>query len=219
MRWRSRLGSPWWSDRRAAGLELGEALAERGYGPTYVVLGLPRGGVVVAAEVAKVLGARLDALVVRKAGVPWHPELALGAAGAGGVRVLNSGVAERAGLDQDACEEALARAAAEVERREAALRPGRGSPVRPGDEVLVVDDGLATGATARAALRVARVAGADRVVLAVPVAPAGTSHSFRGEADDVVVLAEPSRFGAVGVFYGDFDQVQDDEVVRLLAGE
>lgn len=219
VRLRTRLGSPWWSDRRAAGRDLGEALAERGYGSDCVVLGLPRGGVVVAAEVAEALGARLDALVVRKAGVPWHPELALGAAGAGGVRVLNSGVAERAGLDQAACDRALDRAAAEVERREAALRPGRGSPVRPGDEAVVVDDGLATGATARAALRVARAAGAGRVVLAVPVAPAGTSQAFRGEADDVVVLAEPHRFGSVGVFYGDFDQVEDAEVVRLLAGE
>ncbi|HSK25710.1 MAG TPA: phosphoribosyltransferase family protein [Jiangellales bacterium] len=209
---------PWWPDRRAAGRELGEALAERGYGPECTVLGLPRGGVVVAAEVARVLGAPLDALVVRKAGVPWQPELALGAAGAGGVRVLNVTVAERAGLGRAQCEAALDRAAAEAARREAVLRPGRPQPVQEGSEVLLVDDGLATGATARAALRVARHAGAARVVLAVPVAPAGTSETFRDEADDVVVLAEPHGFGSVGAFYGNFDQVEDAEVVRLLSG-
>ncbi|MFF3325966.1 phosphoribosyltransferase family protein [Streptomyces sp. NPDC002889] len=182
-----------------------------------VVLGLPRGGVPVAARVARALGAPLDVIVVRKLGVPVHPELGFGAIGEGGVRILNDGVVRmaRLGRAQQASVEEAERSV--LERR---LRQYRGHRERvpvEGRTVVVVDDGVATGSTAAAACRVARAQGAARVVLAVPLAPAETLAWLRQEADEVVCLSCPDDFGAVGRWYQDFSQTSDEEVGALLA--
>lgn len=182
-----------------------------------VVLGLPRGGVPVAFEVAQALDAPLDVAVVRKLGVPWHPELAMGAVGEGGVLVRNEGVLRRAAVPEAQFQQVVERERAEVVRRAERWRgEGQRQPVE-GRTALVVDDGLATGATARAACRVVRAAGAVRVVLAVPVAPAEAVATLREEAHEVVALEAPTRFSAVGEWYRDFSATPDAEVTRLLA--
>lgn len=203
------------ADRAEAGRALGQRLAGR-LGDDVVVLGLPRGGVVVAAEVARALGAPLDVIVVRKLGVPWQPELAMGALGEDGVRVLDPEVSAQVPQAQIAAVERAERAelAARVER----FRGGRPMVVLRGRTALIVDDGIATGSTARAACRVARGHGAARVVLAVPVAPPGIEHEFAAVADDVIALVTPARFAAVGQCYVDFRQTTDTEVMRLLQG-
>lgn len=181
-----------------------------------VVLGLPRGGVPVAAEVARALGAPLDVLVVRKLGVPDQPELAMGAVGEDGVRVVDHGIMAAAGVDE-------ARLAA-VERRERAvvveradrLRRGRAAVELRGRLALIVDDGIATGSTARAACEIARRREAAGVVLAVPVMPADAVHRFPA-ADEVVSVLAPRRMRAVGAFYRDFRPTGDDEVAALLS--
>lgn len=212
------LRPPLWADRQNAGIELAAELRRRlpdaGDG---IVLGLPRGGIVVAAEVARELKAELDALVVRKVGVPWHPELALGAVGGSGVRVLNDDVVRYAGLTEAELDDAFATAEREVARREGILRGGRPSPELAGKTAILVDDGLATGATALAAVRVIRAAGPARLVLAVPVAPADPDPRLPAEVDVFVALAQPRRFGSVGTWYGDFRQVEDEDVSALLA--
>jgi putative phosphoribosyl transferase len=179
-----------------------------------VVCGLPRGGVPVAAEVAAVLEAPLDVVVVRKLGLPWQPELAIGAVGEGGVRAVNPDVA---GLVAPQVVERLATAeTAEVERRVRAWRgSGPGHALR-GRTVVLVDDGIATGATVRAAVSVLRAAGVRSVVLAVPVAVQQVAERLRREVDQLVCLAEPGELGSVGSWYVDFDQVTDDEVRLLL---
>jgi putative phosphoribosyl transferase len=177
------------------------------------VLGLPRGGVPVAAVVAEALGAPLDVVVVRKLGVPGQRELAMGAVGEGGVVVRADEVLRLAGVRDEAFAEVLARESAEVERRVARLRPDRARVPVAGRTAVVVDDGLATGSTARAACAVVRAAGAARIVLAVPVAPAGTTVD---EADELVVVRSPDRFGAVGRWYTDFTPTSEREVVDLL---
>jgi putative phosphoribosyl transferase len=182
-----------------------------------VVLALPRGGVPVAAEVARELGAPLDVLLVRKLGVPGHEELAFGAVASGGVRVVVDLVVADARLDAATIERATETARRELERREALYREGRPPvPVR-GRTVILVDDGLATGATMRAAARAARELDAARVVVAVPVAAAQTADALQHDADEVVVVATPTPFLAVGSWYADFSPVGDDEVRRLLA--
>jgi putative phosphoribosyl transferase len=207
---------PLWSDRREAGFALGQRLAEDGVGPDTVVLGLPRGGVVVAAEVARALDVELDALVVCKVGVPWHPELALGAVGGEGVRVRNDNVVRYAGLTEDELAQAYVLAEKEVERKERALRGGRPPPRVAGRPVIIVDDGLATGATALAAAQIVRAQTADAVTLAVPVAPRDSDPRIEEVLDNFVVLARPRRFASVGTWYRDFRQVEDDEVRALL---
>ncbi|HEY4398617.1 MAG TPA: phosphoribosyltransferase family protein [Acidimicrobiia bacterium] len=203
-------------DRREAGRRLAERLSGlRASSP--LVLGLPRGGVPVAFEVAQALEAPLDILVVRKLGVPFQPELGMGAVGEGGVRVLNADVVRQARVTESQLAQVEARERAEVEERAARLRGGRPAIPLEGRTVVIVDDGLATGGTARAAVRVARERGAERVILAVPVAPPETVAALRRDADDVVAVETPQPFFAIGGWYADFSPTSDDEVVELLA--
>ena len=202
-------------DRREAGRRLAERLdVLRGESP--VVLGLPRGGVPVAFEVARVLGAPLDVIVVRKLGVPFQPELGMGAVGEDDVLVLNDDVVRLARVSPEEIRSIEARERAEVERRAARFRAGRPRVDIAGRTVVIVDDGIATGGTARAAVHVARAHGAARVVLAVPVGAPDTIDEMRSEADEVVCLDAPYGFFAVGQFYDDFTQTTDDQVIALL---
>jgi putative phosphoribosyl transferase len=181
-----------------------------------VVLGLPRGGVPVAAEVARALDGELDVLVVRKMGVPWQPELALGAVGEDGVQVINEGIASACGLTPGQLEELASRARAQVEARLRQLRAGRPAVPLAGRTAIVVDDGIATGATMRAAVDVVRARGAARVVVAVPVAAADAVDALRASVDELVVLLAPADLGGVGLWYADFTQTTDAEVASLL---
>lgn len=201
-------------DRAAAGEALAAALAGRVDGAHAIVLGLVRGGVPVAAAVAARLHAPLDVLVVRKLGVPWAPEVAFGALGPGDIRVFNEHIAGE--LDADEIDSVVRREAAELRRRERRYRAGRPPLDLTGRTAVIVDDGLATGATARAAVAVARRLGAARVVLAAPAGSPEAVNLLRTEADEVICLVTPPEFGAVSRFYEDFRQVGDDAVVRLL---
>ncbi|MFI2782934.1 phosphoribosyltransferase family protein [Streptomyces sp. ALB3] len=204
------------TDRTDAGRRLGAALTHLGrHDP--VVLGLPRGGVPVAYEVAQALRAPLDVIVVRKLGVPYHPELGFGAIGEGGVRVISDEIVRHAGVREKDLVAVERAEEAELARRAHAYREGR--PRRPlkGRAVVVVDDGVATGATARAACQVVRAQGAAHVVLAVPVASPDVAARLREDVDEVVCLSTPSPFSAVGEWYRDFSQTSDEEVVALLA--
>jgi len=203
-------------DRAQAGEVLAAALSGYRGRPDVTVLGLVRGGVPVAARVAEALGVPLDVLVVRKLGVPGFSELAFGALGPGGVRVLNPELARR--LDEEAVAEVVAAESAELARREQRYRAGRAPVALAGRTAIVVDDGLATGASAAAAVTVARGLGAARVVLAVPVGPPDAVHRLARLADEVCCPLTPERFGAVGRYYRDFAQVSDGDVVRLLHG-
>lgn len=205
-----------YDDRRAAGRLLAEAL-EEWRGQDVVVLGLPRGGMPVAAEVARHLGAPLDVLVVRKLGVPQQPEWGFGAIGEHGIRVLNQDVISEAGLDsaeQDSVERAER---AELDRRLHEYRQGRAAMPVAGRVAVVVDDGVATGATAEAACRVVRGQGAARVVLAVPVGPTHSMARLRRAADEVVCPQPLRALGSVGAWYRNFAQTSDAEVTYLLA--
>jgi putative phosphoribosyl transferase len=197
------------TDRADAGRQLARTL-DHLRGPDTVVLGLPRGGVPVAYEVARALEAPLDVIVVRKLGVPFQPELAMGAVGEEDVLVLNSEVVRLSHVSEAEMAAVERREAAEVRERAARFRAGRQRIPLEGKTALIVDDGVATGATARAACRVARALGADRVVLAVPVGPMHVEERFRGEADEVVCPNQPRGFYAVGQFYLDFSQTTDD---------
>jgi predicted phosphoribosyltransferase len=179
------------------------------------VLGLVRGGVPVAAPVARALGVALDVLVVRKLGVPWLPEVAFGALGPGGVRVLNPNVARR--LDPDEIDKVVAAEQAELARREHVYRPGLPPRELAGHTAVLVDDGLATGATGRAAVRIARDLGADRVVMAAPVGSVSAVAWVAEVADEVLCPLVPPDFAAVSRYYDAFGQVSDDEVRSVLA--
>ena len=207
--------SPRFDDRRDAGRRLAARLAD--LAPLHpVVIGLPRGGVLVGAEVAAGLDAPLELLVVRKLGVPEQPELALGAIAEGGARVLNPDVLEVTGIDEGALARLTAREEAALAEEVARYRRGR-MPLEVADRVvIVVDDGLATGATARVAIMALRERGARRIVLAVPVAPRDAVEAFAALADDVVVLAVPRPFIAVGTAYRDFGPAVDAEVLAAL---
>ena len=183
-----------------------------------IVLGLPRGGVPVAAEVARGLKAPLDVFVVRKLGVPGREELAMGAIASGGVRVLNRAVVEGLEIGEDVVEAVAARELHELERREAAYRDDRPPPDVNGKVVIVVDDGLATGSTMRAAVAALRAQGPSRIVVAVPVGSSATCHDLEAEADEVVCARMPVNFLAVGQWYHDFTPTTDDQIRRLLAG-
>jgi len=203
-------------DRQQAGQMLAAALEPlRNEHP--IVLALPRGGVPVAAEVARVLGAPLDVIVVRKLGLPRQPELGMGAIGEGEARVLNDDVIRMSGVGLAEIAAVEVRERAELERRARRFRGGRAMLNLEHRTVIVVDDGLATGGTARAALQVAHAHRAGRVVLAVPVAPVDTVHELAADADDIVCLETPPNFFGVGQWYENFTQVTDDEVADLLA--
>lgn len=201
-------------DRVDAGRRLARRL-EHLRGRDVVVLGLPRGGVPVAAEVADALGAPLDVVVVRKLGLPSQPELAMGAIGEGGFRVVDQVLVARARITRAQWRAVEDRERRALEERVGRLRRGRPRPGLRGRVAVVVDDGIATGATARVACEAVRALGASTVVLAVPVAPVGLSTAVPG-ADEVVCLRAARRFGSVGQYYVDFFAVGDDEVVALL---
>lgn len=204
-------------DRRDAGRKLGVWLRERQVRAA-IVLGLPRGGVPVAAEVARALGLPLDVVLVRKLGIPAQPEVAMGAIGEGGVRVLDDEVRRHAGvtLDEVAAVEADEREV--IAARSSALRGTRARLDLSGQRVLIVDDGIATGATASAACQVARALGAAHVVVAAPVGGRDAGRLVIG-ADEVLCLSQPARFRAVGEHYRRFDQTTDAEVVAVLSGQ
>jgi putative phosphoribosyl transferase len=204
------------ADRVDAGRRLAAAL-ERLAGEDVVVLGLPRGGVPVAFEVAKQLRAPLDVLMVRKLGVPFQPELAMGAVGESGVTVLNDRVLAEAQISEDEIAAVEQREREVIDRRIGRFRAGRPPVPLEGKTAVVVDDGLATGSTARAACQVARAKGVRRVVLAVPVGPPDLAERLVDAADEVVCLDTPSVFFAIGEFYRDFSQTSDEEVSDLLA--
>jgi putative phosphoribosyl transferase len=203
-------------DRDEAGEALAAAVARVVAEPA-TVLAIPRGGVTVAGPVARSLGAPLDVVIPRKLGAPGNPELAIGAV-APGVRVLHERAVRQLGVSMDYIRREAALQETEIARREAAYREGRPPAPVAGRTVVVVDDGVATGATAVAALRWARAAGASRVVFAAPVGPPAVRASLEDDADDVVLLQEPFGFLAVGEWYRDFDQVTDDEVLDVLRG-
>lgn len=203
-------------DRRDAGWRLGERLRGLAWTDDVVVVGLPRGGVPVAFHVARALGAPLDVIVVRKLGVPYQPELGFGAIGEGGVRVVNEDVVRLAALTPDEMADVERRERAELDRRARRFRGDREPVELAGRTVVVVDDGIATGGTARAACQVARAHGASRVVLAVPVGAPETVASLRRDADEVVCLDTPDHFYAIGAWYDDFSQATDEDVVECL---
>ena len=180
------------------------------------MLGLPRGGVLVAHEIAKALNAPLDVFVVRKLGAPGQGELAMGAIASGGVQVLNEDVIEHLGATQEEIDQVLQIEMLELARRERLYRGGRPMPDLVGKIVILADDGLATGSTMRAALRAVRQLGPARVVVAVPVAAMDAYTEFRAVADEVVCLSTPEPFESVGNWYDDFTQTTDDEVRALL---
>jgi predicted phosphoribosyltransferase len=208
----------YYKNRIDAGRALAEQLENYQGDPQVIVLGLPRGGVVVAAEVARQLGAPLDILVVRKLGHPLQRELAIGAIATGGIRVENEEVIRETGVDESSLARIEAEERTELLRREAAYRGQRPAPDLQGKCVILVDDGLATGSTMHAALLAVRAQRAQRVVVAVPVAPTRTWERFRRLADAVVCPMVRDDFMAIGEFYEEFLPTPDDEVQRLLAG-
>ncbi len=203
-------------DRGDAGRRLAESLSRYAGRRDTVVLGLPRGGVVVAFEVAKALDLPLDVYLVRKLGTPGHEELAMGAIASGGVMVLNDDVVRSLGLGKERVALVAERERAVLEARERAYR-GHTDPVRlSGKQVILIDDGLATGATMRTAIKSLKAQGPARIVVAVPTAPAETCEVLAREADEVVCWMSPAPFFSIGQWYEDFSQTSDDEVVRLL---
>jgi len=203
-------------DRRDAGLQLAAKLKAYTDDPMVMVLGLPRGGVPVAYEVARALRVPLDVFVVRKLGVPGHRELAMGAIASGGVRVLNSEVIEALGIAPMTIDAVAAHELHELERQERVYRGSTPFPAMRGRTLIVVDDGLATGSTMLAAVRALRQSNPARIVVAVPVGAGDTCQRLRSEADDVVCLLTPPLFQAVSLWYAEFSQTTDEEVRSLL---
>jgi predicted phosphoribosyltransferase len=209
--------APSFRDRRHAGLVLAEHLREYADRNDVIVLALPRGGVPVAYEVAIALHLPLDVFVVRKLGVPGCPELAMGAIASGGVQVLNDDVVSQLPDAEQWVAHVANEERKELERRELFYRDARPRPDLRGKIVILIDDGLATGATMRAAARALKEQGVAHLVVAVPVASPETCDEFRGEVDHIVCAFTPASFGGVGQFYEDFSQTSDDEVRALLA--
>jgi predicted phosphoribosyltransferase len=208
---------PAFRDRHEAGVVLAGQLGQFAGKADVVVLALPRGGVPVGAEVARALGAPLDVFVVRKLGLPGHPELAMGAIASGNVRVLNDDAVRWYRIPESAIEAAARDERPELERRERAYRDGRALASIKGRTVIIVDDGLATGSTMRAAVRAVRRLEPARIVVAVPVGARETCEALRDAADEVVCSFVPEHFSAVGLWYADFSQTTDEEVRHLLA--
>jgi predicted phosphoribosyltransferase len=204
-------------NRTDAGRQLAEKLAAYAHRPGVLVLALPRGGVPVGFEVARKLGAPLDVFLVRKLGVPGYEELAMGAVATGGVRVLNDEIVRGLGISEHEIDAAAARELQELARRQRLYRGDRPLPDIAGRTVVLVDDGLATGATMRAAIAAVRQQQPARIVVAVPTASPDTCEALKAEADDVVCAMTPEPFLAVGHWYEDFTQTTDDEVRELLA--
>jgi putative phosphoribosyl transferase len=203
-------------DRMEAGRLLASKLKKYADKPNVVVLGLPRGGVPVAFEVAKALHAPLDVFLVRKLGVPWQPEFAMGAIASGGVRVLNDDAIERLRIPSEVIETVARDELEELERRERAYRDDHPAPDLRGRIVILVDDGLATGSTMRAAIASVRRQGPLRVVVAVPIGHRETCLEFQDEADEAICARMPEPFYGVGEWYADFSQTTDEEVRELL---
>jgi len=205
------------ANREEAGRQLAEKLDKYAGRDDVIVLGLPRGGVPVAYEVAKRLRAPLDVFIVRKLGVPGFEELAAGAIASGGVRVLNEEVVRAIPYADDAIEAVTAKETTELERREQIYREGRPPPELRGRIAILVDDGLATGATMRAAVKALRQRGTAKIVVAVPVGPPDTCREITEEADETICLSTPHFFQAVGQYYEDFSQTSDEDVRELLS--
>jgi putative phosphoribosyl transferase len=203
-------------DRHDAGRRLAAALGSYAGREDVLVLALPRGGVPVGYEVALALGAPLDVMQVRKLGVPGHEELAMGAIASGGVRILSEGVVQALNIPERVIATVAAAEEQELDRRERIYREGRPFPEVRGRTVILVDDGLATGSTMRAAAAALRAQGADRLVAAVPVAPKDTCDALRELVDDVICAVTPEPFLAVGEWYEDFTQTSDADVQDLL---
>lgn len=211
-----------YKDRAEAGRILAEALAaysarDSGNGHDLYVLALPRGGVPVAAKVSEKLGAGLDLILVRKLGLPGHEEFAMGAIASGNTQVMNEDVLAYRNISPEAIDQVVARERTELNRREEVYRGSRPFPDLAGRRVILVDDGLATGATMRAAVEVVRAQLPRQLIVAVPVAPASTLQALRADVDDVVCPATPEPFLAIGRWYRDFGQTSDEEVQDLLA--
>jgi len=203
-------------NRAEAGHLLAQKLIAYAYRPDVLVLGLPRGGVPVAFEVAKALQVRLDIWLVRKLGVPTQKELAMGAIATGGVRVLNQEVVNWLGISDEVIDKVAAQEQQELERRNQVYRGNRPAPDVRNRTIILVDDGLATGSTMHAAITSIRQQQPDRIIVAVPVAPPSVYKDFKHEADEIVCLQTPELFHAIGVWYVDFSQTTDQEVRDLL---
>jgi putative phosphoribosyl transferase len=203
-------------DRADAGMYLVDRLQKYANNPDTIVLGLPRGGVVVAFEVAQALGLPLDIFLVRKLGVPGYEEVALGAIASGGVQVINQDVVNRIRISHAEIQNIAAKEAAELKRRESAYRQNRPKLDVQGWTVILVDDGLATGATMRAAVEALGKMSPRKIVVAVPVASVDACNEFRTKVDELVCGITPTHFNAVGAWYDDFSQTSDKEVVQLL---
>ncbi|SEO37946.1 phosphoribosyltransferase [Nitrosovibrio sp. Nv6] len=206
----------YFADRAEAGKMLAEALSAYAGRTDVLVLALPRGGVPVAYEVAKMLAAPMDLWLVRKLGVPGQEELAMGAMAGKDTRILNQEIINILNIDQAAIDAAVAREQKELERRNRHYRQGRPPPDIEGKTIIIIDDGLATGATMRAAIASLRHMGAKRIIAAVPVGAASTCSKVQKEADELVCLFTPEPFYGVGQWYSDFSQTSDEEVLALL---
>ena len=204
-------------DRTDAGQVLARGLQQYKNQPDVLILGLPRGGVPVAYEVARELNAPLDVFVVRKLGVPGHEELGMGAIATGGVRILHEGIVREVGISPETIEAVSAREQAELERRERLYRGDRPAPTIKGRTVVIIDDGLATGSTMKAAIQAVRQQDPRRLIVAVPTAPSETCEQLKESVDHVVCALTPEPFFAVGGSYADFTQITDEEVRELIA--
>ncbi|MBU3759542.1 MAG: phosphoribosyltransferase [Candidatus Omnitrophica bacterium] len=204
------------ADRRDAGNQLAGKLQTYRGKSGVIVLGLPRGGVVVAYEIARNLGLPLDVLMVRKVGVPWQPELAMGAIAEGGAEIFNRAIMSDLGISESAWMNVAEAERCELARREKLYRSGRSIPALSGKTVILVDDGLATGATMRAALKALELQGVQRRVIAVPVAEERVAEEFERVCDEFVCIMRPHALGAIGLWYECFEQVRDEEVMELM---
>lgn len=210
-------GGTLFRDRRDAGRQLADALKPYDRAPGVRVLALPRGGVIVADEISQALGLPLEVLVTRKLGAPGNPELAMGALTETGYRHVNPIVIQQYGVSSAQLDAEVGHQQREIDRQISTYRQGHALPALSGRTVILVDDGVATGATFLASLAGLRSLGVSHLVAALPVAPLDARHELQGKAETVVILHQPERFFAIGPFYEDFAQIEDDEVIACLA--